>query len=101
MALDKSTIMLLLLSAILAVNLYTLKMTIERQAMTKDRSPQAHAPPRKAASVPIPIKTTRPMAPPTLMPPPPTPKPKAHVDPKPTEPKEPPKQEKPSEIQEE
>ena len=97
MALDKSTIMLLLLSAILAVNLYTLKMTIERQAMVKERGPQAHAPPRKVPSVPIPIKTSRPAIAPKLMPPPPTPK----VQPPPPETKDPPKEEGASEIQEE
>lgn len=97
MALDKSTIMLLLLSAILAVNLYTLKMTIEKQAMVKDSRPQAHVPLRKVASAPIPIKTTRPVATPKLMPALPQPKPQ----PTPEVKDPPPKEEKSSEIEEE
>ena len=56
MALDKTTIMLLLLSAILAVNLYTLKMTIEKDVKsTKVSGPRVPL----SKPVPMPIRTVK------------------------------------------
>lgn len=56
MALDKTTIMLLLLSAILAINLYTLKMTLETQA--KGVPLRSSAVPRPKPT-PVPIQTLK------------------------------------------
>ena len=64
MALDKTTIMLLLLSAILAINLYQLKITIE--GAVKSNVPRS-APRPPSKGVPVPLPTAK--AVPVLKPP--------------------------------